>query len=155
MPALNTPQFEWARNKMRHRPQPVPPIFQPEVAAEAIVYAAHARRREIEVGGPTVEAILANKLAPGFLDHYLASRAYTGQQTAEPADPEHRDNLFASVAGDYAAHGRFDARARGASAQLWLDLHRGWIAAAVGVLAGIAAGTLLDRRNGRRLLPAR
>ena len=155
MPALNTPQFEWARNKMPRRPQPVPPIFQPEVAAEAIVYAAHSRRREMEVGGPTVEAILAQKIAPGLLDRYLASRAYAGQQTNEPADPRHRDNLFAAVPGAYAAHGRFDARARSRSAQLWLDLHRGWVAAAFGVLAGAAAGALLDRGAGRRLLASR
>ncbi|HEX5454922.1 MAG TPA: SDR family oxidoreductase, partial [Stellaceae bacterium] len=83
MPALNTPQFDWARNKMPHRAQPVPPIFQPEVGAEAIVYAAHSRRREIKVGGPTVEAIFANEVVPGWLDAYLARRAYDGQQTDE------------------------------------------------------------------------
>ena len=86
MPALNTPQFDWARNKMPRRPQPVPPIFQPEVAAEAIVFAAYARRREVWVGGSTVKAIIGNKLAPGLLDRYLARSGYSGQLTPEPAD---------------------------------------------------------------------
>src|SRR5438094_10017483 len=119
LPALNTPQFDWARNKMGWRPQPVPPIFQPEVAAEAIVFAAHARRREIDVAGPTVEAIIANKVAPGLLDWYLARTCYDGQLTDEPA-PQRSATLFTAVPGDFAAHGRFDAAARGFSNELWL-----------------------------------
>src|SRR5437763_3451566 len=103
MPALNTPQFDWARNKTGRRPQPVPPIFQPEVAAEAIWFAAHARRREVYVGGPTVKAIIGNKVAPGLLDRYLA-RNDAGQLTDEP-EPERPDNLFATVPGDQGAHG--------------------------------------------------
>ena len=124
MPALNTPQFDWARNKMSRRPQPVPPIFQPEVAADAIVYAAHSRRREVWVGRSSVQAILANKLVPRLLDRYLASAGYSGQLTDEPADPSQPDNLFDPVPGDPGMHGRFDARASAASAQLWATKHR-------------------------------
>ena len=112
MPALNTPQFDWARNKTGKRPQPVPPIFQPELAAEAIVFAAHARRREIYVGWPSARAILANKIVPGLLDRYLAGAGYSGQLTDEPAPPDAPDNLYKPVPGDRGAHGRFDERAR-------------------------------------------
>src|SRR5581483_3302919 len=93
MPALNTPQFDWARNKLPFRPQPIPPVFQPEVAARAIVFAAHARRREIYVGAPTVKAILANIVAPGLLDRLLARKGYSGQLTNEPERPGRSDNL--------------------------------------------------------------
>ncbi len=99
MPALNTPQFDWARNKTGQRPQPVPPIFQPEVAAEAIVFAAHARRREIYVGWSAAKAILANKFVPGLLDHYLARQGYSGQLTEEPVPPDAPDNLYRAGAG--------------------------------------------------------
>ena len=118
MPALNTPQFNWARNKMSRRPQPVPPIFQPEIAADAIVYAAHSRRREVWVGGSSVQAIVANKLFPGLLDRYLAKKGYTSQLTDEPADPGQPDNLFDPVSGDPDTHGRFDSRAANYSLQL-------------------------------------
>ncbi|HEX6843391.1 MAG TPA: short-chain dehydrogenase, partial [Stellaceae bacterium] len=135
MPALNTPQFDWARNKMPRRPQPVPPIFEPEVAAEAIVFAAHARRREVFVGGSTVAAIIANRLAPGLLDRYLARNGYRGQLTQE-ANPGGPDNLFAPVAGDRGAHGRFDALAQRKSAEFWMVRHRGLLAA--GLVALVA-----------------
>jgi len=135
MPALNTPQFDWARNKMPRRPQPVPPIFEPEMAAEAIVFAAHARRREVFVGGSTVAAIIANRLAPGLLDRYLARTGYRGQLTQE-ANPGGPDNLFAPVAGDRGAHGRFAALARRQSAAFWMVRHRGLLAA--GVVAVVA-----------------
>jgi hypothetical protein len=138
MPALNTPQFDWARNKMPRRPQPVPPIFEPEVAAEAIVFAAHARRREVFVGGSTAAAIIGNKLAPGLLDRYLAHSGYRGQ-LAQEANPGGPDNLFAPVAGDRGAHGRFGARARRKSAEFWMVRHRGLLAAG---LIGLAT-TLL------------
>src|ERR1051326_9024338 len=118
MPALNTPQFGWARNKMGKRAQPVPLIFQPQVAAEAIVYAAYARRREIYVGGSTVKAIVANKFVPGLLDRYLA-RDYAGQLSRDPVEPARPDNLFAAVPGPHGAHGRFDRNARGYSLELW------------------------------------
>jgi hypothetical protein len=137
MPALNTPQFDWARNKMPRRPQPVPPIFQPELAAEAIVFAAYARRREVYVGGSTVAAIIGNKLAPGLLDRYLARSGYSGQLTQE-ANPGGPGNLFAPVAGDYGAHGRFDRQARRRSAELWAVRHRGLLVAGlVGLVATV------------------
>ena len=139
MPALNTPQFDWTRSRLPRRAQPVPPIFQPEVAAEAVVFAAHHRRRELFVGAPTVAAILGNRIAPRLLDHYLAYIGYSAQQTDEPEPASRPDNLWSPVAGDHGAHGRFDERARGSSPQLWLDTHRGLIgAAAIACLAGAA-----------------
>jgi short-subunit dehydrogenase len=137
MPAVNTPQFDWARNKTGHRPQPVPPIFQPEVAAEAIVFAAYARRREVWVGAPTWKAIIGNRIAPALLDRYLARQGYTGQLTSEPADPDAPGNLFEPLPGDHGAHGRFDDSARPSSSVLWMVMHRGAVAAA-GALAVVA-----------------
>jgi short-subunit dehydrogenase len=157
MPALNTPQFDWGRNKMPRRPQPVPPIFQPEVAAEAIVFAAYARRREVWVGWPSVKAILANKVAPGLLDRILAGRGYTGQMGDQAADPDAPDNLFTPVRGDHGAHGRFDRRARPRSWQLEATKHRNALLAALGMLTLGATALWFDRRlaaAGRRVLPA-
>ncbi len=111
MPALNTPQFNWGRNKLPMRPQPVPPIFQPEVAADAIVFAATARMREVWVGSSSFKAILANKIAPAFLDHYLARFGYKSQMSPEPALKDAPDNLFKPIEGDFGAHGRFDREA--------------------------------------------
>ena len=129
MPAMNTPQFDWVKSRLPKKAQPVPPIFQPEVAAKAIVYASKHNRREIYVGMPSVKAIIANKLFPGLLDHYLAHTAYEGQQTDELEDPQRRDNLYEPLAGDHGAHGRFDDRSRNFSPQLWTDLHRDGLAA--------------------------
>jgi NAD(P)-dependent dehydrogenase (short-subunit alcohol dehydrogenase family) len=144
MPALNTPQFSWVKSRLPRKPQPVPPIFQPEVAAEAIVWASQHDRREIDVGMPTVEAIIGNKIAPGLLDHYLAKTGYDSQQTDEPADPNRPDNLWEPVQGDHGAHGDFDSRARDYSPQLWATTHRGWVLAGIG-LAGAVGTTLLKR----------
>jgi NAD(P)-dependent dehydrogenase (short-subunit alcohol dehydrogenase family) len=119
LPAVNTPQFTWARGKLPRTPQPVPPIFQPEVAADAIVWAAHHPQREVMVGGPTVKAILGNAIAPSFADHYLARNGFVAQQTDEPNDGR-PDNLFAPVEGTQAAHGPFDAQAKSQSLQLRL-----------------------------------
>ena len=137
LPALNTPQFDWARNRMPRRPQPIPPIYQPEVAAEAIVWSASVRRREVYVGGPTVATIVGDKLAPGLGDRYLAHTGVEAQQTTEPADEEAPDNLFEPVPGDHGAHGRFDAQAYEHSAQLWLTKHRR--AVSLGALAALGA----------------
>jgi NAD(P)-dependent dehydrogenase (short-subunit alcohol dehydrogenase family) len=135
--AFNTPQFDWARIHIGKNPQPVPPIFQPEVAARGIVHAACRPRREFWIGWPTVKAILGNKLIPGLLDRYLASKAYEGQFGPEPL-PSHRpDNLFAPVPGDHGTHGRFDQRAKPWSGQLWANMHRGWLAAGATVMAGL------------------
>jgi NAD(P)-dependent dehydrogenase (short-subunit alcohol dehydrogenase family) len=141
MPAVNTPQFGWVKNKLRNKAQPVPPIYQPEVAADAIVFAATHRRREIYVGLPTVEAIIGNKIAPGILDHYLSG--YKSQQTAEPKNPEQPDNLFEPVEHDFGAHGTFDNLARRCSPQLWATKNRSWLITIILLLAAVAAGLLI------------
>jgi hypothetical protein len=135
LPALNTPQFSWVKNRLPHKPQPVPPIFQPEVAARAIHWAAHQRRREVYVGGPTVKAIVGNKISPGLADWYLARYGYEAQQTDVPEDPRRADNLWAPLTGDHGAHGGFDRRARTYSIQFWMTTHRRSIA-----LAGLLLG---------------
>ena len=144
MPALNTPQFTWVKSRLPRKPQPVPPIYQPEVAAEAVLHAARSNRREIWVGSPTVMAIIGNRLVPGLLDHYLARTNYRAQQTDESEDPARADNLWKPLPGDHGAHGPFDARSRSFSWELWADKNRGWIAGVLvaGVAAAIA-GTLL------------
>lgn len=147
LPAMNTPQFDWVRSNLDHRAQPVPPIFQPEVGADAVFWAAHHKRREVYVGARTVRAIVANKVAPYLLDEYLARRNYHAQQTREPEDPHRPDNLYETVAGDYEAHGRFDNRSRGSSAELWLAKHKyklGWGLLAAG-LSGIAGRMIYSR----------
>ncbi len=136
LPALNTPQFDWVKNKLPRQAQPVPPIFQPEVAAHGIYWAAHQRRRELYVGFPTLKAIVANKAFPGILDRYLAKHAYDAQQTNEPADTRKPNNLWKPVPGDFGAHGRFDNRAHSRSMHLWATTHRTWLAAAAAVAAG-------------------
>jgi NAD(P)-dependent dehydrogenase (short-subunit alcohol dehydrogenase family) len=138
LPALNTPQFSWVKSRLPREPQPVPPIFQPEVAARAIHYAACARRREINVGWPTVQAIYGNGIAPAVADRVLARMGYEAQQTQEAVAPGRRDNLWEPVPGDHGAHGSFDDRSRAFSLQTWLNLNRGLVA---GVLA--AAGLAL------------
>jgi NAD(P)-dependent dehydrogenase (short-subunit alcohol dehydrogenase family) len=130
MPALNTPQFDWVKSRLAHRAQPVPPIFQPEVAARAVYWAAHHDQTELEVGFPTLIAILANKIVPRWVDRYLARTGYDSQQTKEMEDPKRPNNLWESVPGHYGAHGRFDARAHSRSAQLWARMHTGWLALA-------------------------
>lgn len=143
LPALNTPQFSWIKTRMPNHPQPVPPIFQPEVAAEAIVWASRHPRRELAVGWPTAKAILGNKLIPGLLDWYLAKKGYREQQTDTPVDRNRPDNLWEPLPGDVGAHGVFDSVAKPTSLQLWLNTQRSRLAlAAVGTL-GVAFGTVL------------
>jgi len=152
LPAVNTPQFDWARNKMGRKAQPVPPIYQPEVPARAIYFGAFHPRRQIWVGFPTVKAILGNRVAPGLIDRYLAKSGYTGQLTDQPSDPSAPGNLFEPVQGPYGAHGRFDDRARTGSWEMFTSRHR-YAAAAlatVGLLAGV--GMLMRRLQWR---PAR
>jgi NAD(P)-dependent dehydrogenase (short-subunit alcohol dehydrogenase family) len=141
LPALNTPQFGWVKSRLPCKAQPVPPIYQPEVAAEAILWTAHHPQRELYVGFSTVKAIIGNKITPWLGDWYLSRTGYTAQQTAEPADPNRRNNLWEPVPGDHGAHGTFDARARHSSLQLWARTHRGWLAlASMGIAAmGYAA----------------
>ena len=138
LPAINTPQFGWVKSRLPNKAQPVPPIFQPEVAAEAIHWAAHNDRRELWVGMPTVKAILGDRVAPGMLDRYLASMGYESQQTSEPEDPNRPDNLFNPVPGDHGAHGTFDDQASAHSAQLWASTHRGPITLGALLAAGAA-----------------
>jgi len=147
LPAVNTPQFDWALNKTGRRPQPMPPIYQPELPARAIFFAAtHPQRREIWVGMSTVMTIVANKLAPGLLDRYLARNGYSGQLTDE-ALPEHAPaNLFETAPGDYAAHGRFDDAARERSWEMLASRHRGVMLAGLTGLAALA-GFLACRRR--------
>jgi len=143
MPALNTPQFGWVKSRLPRKAQPVPPIFQPEVAARAIYYAAHhPERREYYVGFSTVKAVFGNKLAPSFADHYLARDGYDSQQHDGPENPNRPNNLWEPVSGDHGAHGTFDERASSFSMELWLEMNRKWLGAALGLLA---AGALLSR----------
>jgi short-subunit dehydrogenase len=145
MPALNTPQFGWVKSRLQHKAQPVPPIFQPEVGARAVYWAAHHKRRELYVGMSTVEAIEANKIAPGLLDHYLGRSGYDSQQTSEPEDPNRPNNLWQPVAGDHGAHGAFDERARDSSLELRTSLNRLWLGA--GFTLGLAAAFLAASKN--------
>ena len=145
LPALNTPQFGWVKSRLARKAQPVPPIFQPEVAAEAIYFAAHNPRREFYVGMPSVKAIVANKIAPSFLDHFLARTGYDSQQYDGPEDRNRPDNLWQPVPGDHGAHGAFDARARSWSPQLWTSEHRTLISLAA--LALGISGLLAFLRN--------
>lgn len=141
LPAVNTPQFDWAMNKTGYRPQPVPPIYQPEVPARAIYFAATHKRRDVWVGWPTVKAILANRIVPGFLDRYLAEAGYSGQLTDESEPADAPVNLFEPVPGPYGARGRFDARARDVSWEVFTDRHR----TAVFVALALVAGAVLNR----------
>lgn len=153
LPAMNTPQFDWGRNKLPRKAQPVPPIFQPEVAARAIVFASCSRRREVWVGRSTVVAILANKLCPGLLDHMLGSSGYTAQESAEAADRSAPDNLFQPVAGAHATHGRFDSRAERLSLFLELSIHK-W-PLLLGGLALVATSAAARRASARRRIGRR
>lgn len=149
LPAVNTPQFSWIKSRMPRHPQPVPPIYQPEVIARAIYWAARHRRREVSVGWPTVKAIVGDKFIPGLLDHYLAWIGYDAQQTSQPVDPDRPNNLFSPLPGDYGAHGRFDEGAREVSVQFWLNRHRNWLgAAAVGLAAYAVHHWMGDRKDG-------
>jgi hypothetical protein len=149
LPAVNTPQFNWIKTRMPRHPQPVPPIYQPEVIARAIVWSADHNRRELTVGVSAVKAIIGDKFIPGALDHYLAWIGYNAQQTNEPINPNRPNNLYDAVPGDYGAHGEFDCQARNVSVQLWLNMYRGWLAL-FGV--GIAAAFGWRYVNGRRLM---
>ncbi len=150
MPALNTPQFSWVKSRLPREPQPVPPIYQPEVGAEAVLFAAREPRREMYVGYPTVQAIVGDKIAPGLADEYLARYGYDAQQTAEPVAEGRRDNLWEPVPGDHGAHGDFDERATASSPQLWASMNRGPLAVAGAGLAGLLLGAFFGRGRGRR-----
>jgi NAD(P)-dependent dehydrogenase (short-subunit alcohol dehydrogenase family) len=142
--AFNTPQFDWAKNCMGRRLQPLGKIFQPEIAAEGIYFAATHRRRELWVGFPAVEAIVGTRVMPGLLDRKLAHQAYGGQMTEQEDPPGRLDNLYRPVPGDHGAHGRFDRRATSSAWELTWATHRWSIAAFV---SAAALGTFLARRK--------
>jgi hypothetical protein len=159
MPAVNTPQFSWVRSRLPRHPRPVPPIYQPEVAARAVVMAAaHPARKQYWVGASTVATITANKVAPALLDRYLARTGYDSQQPAEHTGPRVPGNLWQPLDGpgeaDHGAHGVFDGQSHPHSAQLWLAGH-------ARALSGVAAATTLAAGAGlaaflrRRFAPAR
>ncbi|MGQ4877500.1 SDR family oxidoreductase [Billgrantia sp. LNSP4103-1] len=135
MPALNTPQFDWCRNHLPRRARPMAPVFQPEVGARAVYWAAHQRRRELHVGSSTAVTIWANRLLPAFMDRWLARSAVDGQQTAEWEGPDRPDNLWQPVKGDMGARGRFGRESKHQSGQFWLTTHRDQV--------GLIAGSLL------------
>ena len=149
LPAVNTPQFGWVKSRLPHKAQPVPPIYQPEVIANAVTWVADHDRRQLFIGGSTVIVIQGDKLAPGFGDWYLGKTGYTSQQTPEPADPNQPNNLWKPVDEhhDYGAHGAFDDRAHGRSWQLWADTHRGWLALAGASVVSVIAAAIFRRKN--------
>lgn len=148
MPAMNTPQFDWAKSRLPRQTQPVPPIFQPEVAARAIFFAAmHPERREVWVGTSTVKAIVANKIAPGLLDRYLADVGYSGQLTEERQSENAPANLFTTVDADVAAHGRFDEVATSYSGEMMVSEYRGYAAVALAGLFAFGLGKWFSRRR--------
>jgi len=145
MPAVNTPQFSWVLSRLPRHPQPVPPIYQPEVAARAVVYAGdHPRRREYWVGATTAATLLANAVAPGILDRYLGRTGFDSQQSKKPRDPNAPENLWSPADGpagkDFGAHGAFDGRSHSRSAQLWASQHHGVVGAVAALGAAALAG---------------
>lgn len=155
MPALNTPQFGWVKSRLPRKAQPAPPIFQPELAARAIVWAAYHRRREWYVGFPTVKTILGNKIAPWYADRLLARDGYEMQQHDGPEDPDRPHNLWAPLRGDHGAHGGFGERAQTHSLQFWMSIHRRELLLAAGAcIAGAVAGLLFGGGNGGRGTPS-
>ena len=147
LPGVNTPQFDWIKTTMPMKPRPASPPYQPEIAAEAIHYAALHRRKNIKLGWPTWEAIIGDAISSPLLDRYLAATGFKGQQADEPVSPDRRDNLWEPVPEDRGAHGRFDAIARRRSSELWVSTHRGMLA--IGALAAAGLGALMFGATGR------
>jgi NAD(P)-dependent dehydrogenase (short-subunit alcohol dehydrogenase family) len=138
LPASNTPQFNWVKTRLPRKPQPYPPVFQPEVPAEAIYYAAHHRRREMFVGWPTLKTVIGNRLLPGYVDRVLANTGYDGQQYDGLVEPGRQDNLWQPVPDDFGAHGDFDESAKSFSLLVWADMHQKLIAMGASAIAGLA-----------------
>jgi len=151
LPAVNTPQFSWGMNRMPHKAQPVPPIYQPEVPAEAIYWAAHHKRRELYVGLPTLKAIAGNKLIPATLDSYLADKAYSGQQRNAASDHDRPNNLWEPLDSehgrDYGTRGEFTAVSRQRSIETWLSQNREWLGVVAAALAGLGIGFTTQLRR--------
>jgi hypothetical protein len=148
LPALNTPQFTWVKSRLANKAQPVPPIYQPELAAEIIYKAAHGKRREWLLGWPTYLAIWGDKVAPGLADRYLAGKGFQVQQTDEPEDPARQDNLWMPPPGDFGSHGRFDARSRAKSPLFLISRYREGIILVLVAMAA-AIGWFCKVRFGR------
>lgn len=150
MPALNTPQFGWVKSRLPHKAQPVPPIYQPEVAARAIYYAAHhPERREYYAAWSVVKAIFGNKLVPSYADRYLAKMGYESQQHDGPEDPNRPNNLWEPLPGDHGAHGAFDSGAKDRSVELWLETHPKLLIAAAAAGVGALTALLMKSRRER------
>ncbi|CAM3067926.1 SDR family oxidoreductase [Mycobacterium intermedium] len=151
MPAVNTPQFSWVRSRLPRHPQPVPPIYQPEIAARAVLFAAkHPQRKEYWVGSTTVATILGQRLAPALLDRYLAKTGYSSQQTDQPMSTDHPDNLWEPVDSDtnkdHGPHGAFDDRAHNRAPQVWLSQHKHALTGAGAATVAATAALGLRRR---------
>ncbi len=154
MPALNTPQFGWVRSRLPHKAQPVPPIYQPEVAARMIYHAAHhPEKREYYAAWSVVKAIFGNKLVPSYADHYLAKNGYDSQQYDGPEDPHRPDNLYQPLQGDHGAHGAFDQRAKAWSAEAWAEENVGKLVIALGLGVAGAVWALATKSQARRQVP--
>jgi NAD(P)-dependent dehydrogenase (short-subunit alcohol dehydrogenase family) len=147
LPAVNTPQFDVVRTLLPRQPRPVAPVYQPELIGRAALYAAEHAPREMWIGWSTCQAILGQKLAPGLLDHYLATTCYEAQLSSEPVDPDRPDNLDHPLPRDPGAHGRFDREARSRSPQLWARMHRAGLAALALGLAGTSLLALSRRKR--------
>ncbi len=152
MPAVNTPQFTWVLSKMPHHPQPVPPIYQPEVAADAVVFAAdHPKRREYWVGGSTAGTLIGNAVAPGLLDRYLAKTGFKSQQNKQKDKDPQQANLWDPADGpdgyDHGAHGVFDQKSTNRSFQLWASQHHGLLGAAGAAAAGLVTTALVRSKR--------
>jgi NAD(P)-dependent dehydrogenase (short-subunit alcohol dehydrogenase family) len=147
MPAMNTPQFDWAKSRLPHQTQPVPPIFQPEVGADAVHHAVrHDVGRELLVAWPTVKAVYGEKLVPAYIDRRLGRTGFTSEQTNTPANPARPDNLWEPVPGPFSAHGRFDDRSKEYSVELWMAKRKPWLEIAGAAMLGVALG-LSSTRN--------
>jgi len=149
LPAVNTPQFGWVKSRLPRKPQPVPPIYQPEVIADAIYWAAHHRRREVNVGISTTAVIGLNKVFPGMGDLYLGKTGYESQQYDGAAEPDRKDNLWSPLPGDHGAHGEFDDRAYARSPQFWLSKNRVWVGAFAGAVAAAGLAFALKARTSK------
>ena len=145
LPAMNTTQFGFVKSYLPNKPQPMGRIFEPEVAARAIVHLALHPQRELYVGYPTVQTIVGNKLIPGYLDKYLAKTGFKGQQTNEPTDPERKNNLYEPIAGDHGAHGNFEAQSWDVSPEVWAATHKAITLGSIAVL-GIGIAWLISKK---------
>jgi NAD(P)-dependent dehydrogenase (short-subunit alcohol dehydrogenase family) len=147
LPAVNTPQFTWCRTKLPRRAQPVPPIYQPEVVASAIVWMVSHHRRELWIGWPVAKALIGQVLAPGFADWYLGKTGYDAQQYDGEAPKDAPGNLYEPLPGDFGAHGAFDGRSQSTSSQLWLEMNRPWLVAGVAAIALLVSSRAFKKRH--------